>query len=551
MNQEVSMDATERTSSEGAMGEAVHALLADMASRSGAENHADWMLFRHCREGRGSDAALHFKGETYTYRQVACAATSCKDWLRSLGVGEGQAVLLALPDCPTLAAAYFGVVCAGAIAIIVNPGLQLEDIFHIAQLSRAVVAIVDREVHGRVLPLQHLDGMRVVRAADESWRETSELFEGCPVGDAHDLVAAGARDDDAYGLLTSGSTGRPKLIVHRHVDILYGYLGFARAILNLDQADRVACAAKMSTGYGLGSSLLMPMLAGASAALVSEPPGQALLDAIEDYRCTLLLGQPRFIAEATSAAEPHRHLRSLRLAVTGGEPLGTGLQLRWAELCDAELLDSYGNTEVGFLYVTNRPGAVRERSVGQPIAGLEVELVDERGQEVAIGELGRLRVRGPSVIRCYRGMPEASRRSFDQGWFVTSDVFSRDADGYLYVHGRADHFIKLGCGDWVNPAEIEMALLGHPEVDECAVTGTPDSAGLTVLKAMVVANVPSDGRVALAADLGRLIQKRWPGERFKHLDHIEFAVALPRTPAGKLDRAKLNPQSMTEFSYRC
>lgn len=545
------MDRTERTWSDSAMDAAVRALLADIGSRLGAENHADWMLFRHCREGRGSEAALYFKGETYTYRQVACAATTCSSWLRSLGVGPGHAVLLVLPDCPTLAAAYFGVVSAGAIAIIINPALQLEDVFHIAQLSGAAVAIVHHEALGRMQPLQYLDGMREVRAAGESWTETAELFDGCEVVEAHDFVAAGAQGDDAYGLLTSGSTGRPKLIVHRHVDILYGYMAFARTVLGLDRADRLACAAKMSTGYGLGSTLLMPMLAGASAALVSEPPGQALLDAIENYQCTLLLGQPRFLAEATMAAEPRRQLRSLRLAVTGGEPLGAGLQRRWAELCGVELLDSYGSTEVGFLYVTNRPGEVRERSVGRPIAGLEVELVDELGREVASGELGKLRVRGPSVIACYRGMPEASRQSFDQGWFVTSDVFSRDADGYLYVHGRADHFIKLGCGDWVNPVEIEMALLEHPEVDECAVTGTPDPLGLTVLKAMVVANAPSQRREALAADLARLIKRRWPGERFKHLDHVEFARALPMTPAGKLDRAKLKPQSMTEFSYRC
>jgi acyl-coenzyme A synthetase/AMP-(fatty) acid ligase len=377
------------------------------------------------------------------------------------------------------------------------------------------------------------------------------LADGVPVRETLDCVVSGDRHDDAYGLLTSGSTGRPKLIVHRHSDILYGYLGFARDILGLDRTDRLACAAKMSTGYGLGSSLLMPLLSGASAILVSGPPGQALLDAIDRHQCTLLLGQPRFLADATNAPDSRRKLRSVRLTVTGGEPLGTGLQRRWAESSDAELLDSYGNTEVGFLYVTNRPGDIREHSVGRPIAGIDVELRDELGRPVGPGRLGRLRVRGPSVIAAYRGQPEASKPTFDQGWFVTSDVFSRDEYGYLYVHGRADHFIKLGCGDWVNPVEVEKVLLEHGGIDECAVTGTPDAAGLTILKAVVVASAGSLDRETLAADLGLLVRSKWPGEPFKHLDHIEFVPALPKTPAGKLDRASLQPQSMTEFSYRC
>jgi acyl-coenzyme A synthetase/AMP-(fatty) acid ligase len=247
---------------------------------------------------------------------------------------------------------------------------------------------------------------------------------------------------------------------------------------------------------------------------------------------------------------------SLRLVITGGEPLGLGLVTRWAQFCDAELLDAYGNTEVGFLYVCNRPGAVRQGSVGRPLAGVEVQVVDGTGQPVGAGQLGRLRVRGPMVIAGYRGAPEATRQHFSNGWFVTSDMVSRDADGYYYVHGRSDHFIKLGCGDWVNPHELEKTLLEHASVDECAVIGTPGEAGLTVLKAVIIANAASirtqDAHThALAAELAQQVRSRWPGEPFKHLSVVEFARALPKTAAGKLDRSKLSPQSMTEFSFKC
>ena len=545
------MDRVQETSpADDTMPASVRSLLDDLGSAPEAANHAEWMLFRHCRVSRGSENALYFRGDAYTYQQVADAAASCAAWLRSLGVGVGHSVILLLPDCPALAATYFGVVSVGATAIVLNPVLSPEDVFYIAQLSQAVVAIGYKAL-GSVLPLQHLEGMVAIRAAGLCWLELSEIVESVPVREGLDCVVLGDAHNNAYGLLSSGSTGRPKLIVHRHADILHGYLAFARSVLQLERVDRVVCAAKMTTGYGLGCSLLMPFLAGASAALVSEPPGQAVLGAIETHRCTLLFAQPRFLAEAMSLPDLTRALCSLRLVITGGEPLGAGLVSRWARFCGAELLDAYGNTEVGFLYISNRPGDVRHGSIGRPVAGLEVQVIDEMDRPVRVDQLGKLRVRGPMVIPGYRGAPEATRQHFNDGWFLTSDIFSRDADGYFYIHGRSDHFIKLGCGDWVNPNELEMVLLEHAAVDECAVIGTPDDAGLTVLKAIVVANTPGAHTQALAAELGQLIRTRWPGEHFKHIGSIEFAVELPKTAAGKLDRSKLSPQSMTEFSYRC
>ena len=547
----------------------VQALLEEIGCPPQATNHADWMLYRHCRSGHGNEVALCFGAERYSYAELADAAGSCAAWLLSLGIGAGRSVILLMPDCPALAAAYFGVVTVQATAIILNPALPPEDLFYIAQLVQAEVVICHRPALAAARPLQHLRGMRAIEGADLGWRPSSRIADPIPVRHGPPPDHPRAALDDAYGLLTSGSTGRPKLIVHRHIDILYGHLAFASDVLAMSPADRTICAAKMSTGYGMGSSLLMPLLAGASAALVSEAPGRALIEAVETHGCTLLLGQPRLLAEALSMPGLPQKLRSLRLVVTGGEPLGASLVARWSAVCDAELLDAYGNTEVGFLYITNRPGAARPGSIGRPIAGVEVEIVDDAVRPLAPGASaasaasatsaasaasatpGILRVRGPSVIAAYRGLPEASRAHFVDGWFQTSDLASRDTDGYFRVHGRVDHFIKLGCGDWVNPHDLEATLLQDGRVNECAVVGVPDEAGLTVLKAVVVPADDATRTGALAAELAGLIRARWPAEAFRQVSVIEFADALPKTAAGKLDRAKLSPQSMTEFSYKC
>jgi acyl-coenzyme A synthetase/AMP-(fatty) acid ligase len=155
------------------------------------------------------------------------------------------------------------------------------------------------------------------------------------------------------------------------------------------------------------------------------------------------------------------------------------------------------------------------------------------------------------VVRGYWNDPVRSEQCFQDNWFVTSDLFSVDSNGCLYIHGRADHLIKLGCGDWVNPIELEMVLLQNPTVRECAIVGAPDSTGLTVLRAVVVLDVAVMPGPALAVELAEMIRDRWPLQHFKRVDTVEFAAALPKTTAGKLDRAKLQPQSMTEFSYKC
>jgi len=510
------------------------------------------MLYRHCREGRGSDNALYFDGETYSYQQIAEEAARCTVWLYSLGIKPGNCVILCMPDCVTLVATYFGVVAAGAIAIILDPALTTEDAFYIAQLCEARLTISYEKVSERVQGLRSVPGMLAVIGAGLTWKSASELTSALAPIRSPDYPMLESPTGHAYGLLSSGSTGRPKLIVHRHQDILHGHFGFAGPVIGWTVDDRSISVAKMTTGYGLGCSVLMPFLRGASSVLVSEAPtATTLTHAIEAHRCTLLFAQPRFLAEEIAASDLADRLRSLRLVVTGGEPLAGALVDRWSRFSHVELLDSYGSTEVGFLYISNRPGDSRRGSVGRPIDGLQVEVVDGSGGVVQSGQIGKLKVRGPMIIDGYWNDPVRTLQSFHNRWFVTSDLFSLDGDGYYYIHGRSDHLIKLGCGDWVNPIELETVLLEHPSVRECAIVGAPDDHGLTVLRAIIIVDVVGLAGQELAVELATMVRERWPAQKYKRIEIVEFPETLPKTPAGKLDRSKLQPRSMTEFSYKC
>lgn len=533
------------------LADAIFALCQSNDSTPETANHADLMLYRHCREGRTSSNALYFDGRTYTYGQVAEMSARCAAWLRLRGIEPGDCVIVSMPDCASLAAIYFGIVATGAIAIVIDPALQAEKIFYITQLCGARLVIAHEKSVVRLQELGSIPSVTEVIGAGLTWTSESELGAALSLTQP-DFVVHRNPAGYAYGLLSSGSTGPPKLIVHRHQDILHGYFAFARPVLRISVSDRVISVAKMSTGYGLGCSLLMPFLQGASAALVAESPGSgAMTDAIEAYRCTLLFAQPRFLADVVSRPELAANLRSLRLVITGGEPLAGKLSERWVRFSQAELLDSYGSTEVGFLYISNRSGEARPNSVGRPLEGLQVEVLDAEGNAVRPGQTGKLRVRGPMIIDSYWNDPLRSENSFLDGWFVSSDIFSFDPDGYYYIHGRSDHLIKLGCGDWVNPAELEMVLQEHPSVRECVIGGVPDSRGLTVLKAWIVTDASIEGDHTLAVELGEKIQSRWAMQDYMRIATIEFTSTLPKTIAGKVDRASLGTRSMTEFSYKC
>lgn len=515
-------------------------------------NQTELMLYRHCREGHGGETALLFENELHTYQKVAEAAARCTGWLRNQGILPGDRIALLLPDSPVLATTYFGVLGAGAVAILLDPSLSSEDAFYSIQLCEARLAIVHSDILGRHIGLSSLPNILAVVGADTSWnrpsefRETVSQVEEC----AHDVEIS--PEGYAYGLLSSGSTGRPKLIVHRHQDILHGHVGFARAVLSMTENDRIISVAKMTTGYGLGSSLLMPFLAGASTVLVAEPPHPGVItNAAETHNPTLLFAQPRYLAQTLEEGATRTSFKNLRLVICGGEPLSNVLVDAWSTYCNVPLLDSYGSTEVGNLYITNRPDQIVRSSVGRPIDGLEVQVTDVDGRPLPPGSIGRLRVRGPMVIAGYWNDPERTRQSFEDGWLVTSDLFSYDEQGFFFIHGRSDHMIKLGCGNWVNPIEIEARLLEHPAVIETAIVGGADEAGLTMLKAFVVVRKPGVPGELLSSQIGRFVEARWPEQDYKRIAAVHFIDALPKTAAGKLDRAKLDPQSMTEFSYKC
>ncbi len=238
-----------------------------------------------------------------------------------------------------------------------------------------------------------------------------------------------------------------------------------------------------------------------------------------------------------------RDLSSLRFCYSAGEALPVELYERWMKGLGVEICDGIGSAEMFHIYITNRPGDVKPGSLGKVVAGYEAKIVDAEGAEVAVGDMGTLKIKGDSAALCYWNAHEKSKETFAGDWCTTGDQFHVDDEGYYWYHGRTDDMLKVS-GIFVAPAEIENCLLQHEAVLECAVIGSDSGDGLVKPKAFVVlreevqspkSKVQSSDQ--LAEELKDFVKSHLAP--YKYPRWIEFVSSLPKNDRGKIDRKLL------------
>jgi acyl-coenzyme A synthetase/AMP-(fatty) acid ligase len=312
---------------------------------------------------------------------------------------------------------------------------------------------------------------------------------------------------------------------------------YAREVLAMTADDRTFAVPRLFFSYGLGSCLYLPLWCGASTVLVEARPDPAeVLRLLRQLRPTLFFSVPTsFAALLRELDRSGGDLGSLRLAVSAGEPLSAGLYARWIETTGLECLDGLGATEVGYIFVSNRPGAVRPGSSGRLLPGYRARVADATGGEVPAGTAGDLWVAGESVGKAYWNKPGETREAFRGEWYRTGDVYTVDGDGYFFYQGRRDDLLRVGA-NWVSPLEVEACLASHPAVAECAVVGVRDADGLEKPRAFVVL-APGVEPTGIEPALQAHARARLAG--FKVPRAIVVVDALPKTATGKIQRYRL------------
>jgi benzoate-CoA ligase family protein len=488
------------------------------------------LVDRNVEKGRGERPAILCGGERVTYTELLERVCQAARGLRELGVRREERVLLVLDDTPGFPATFLGAIRIGAVPVPVNPLYKASDFRFFLEDSYARLVVVD----------------------DAFAAPAAEAADGLPepvrVVSPDELLQAGAgtavfppvathEDDMAFWLYSSGSTGRPKGVVHRQSDVAATATTYGASVLGLTEDDVTYSTSKLYHAYGLGNGISFPYWAGATTVLTTgRPVPDHVYGAIERHRPTCLFSVPTvYNALLNSPGASERDLSSVRICLSAAEPLPPEVFRRWEKAYGLSILDGIGSTEMLHIYCSNTAGAIRPGSSGRPVPGYELELRDEDGRPLAVGQVGELYVKGDSVLAGYWHHRHRTRRSLQGEWFRTGDRYRRDEEGYFWYEGRTDDMIKVG-GLWVSPIEIENVLLEHSAVLESAVVGI-EVEGLTRVRAHVVCRAGVSPGEALVAELVELCKSRLQRYQYPHI--IEFEEDLPKTMTGKIQRFAL------------
>jgi long-chain acyl-CoA synthetase len=483
-------------------------------------------------------AALVHGDRTITYRELADRVGRAAAAFQRAGARQGDRVAILLGNTPDFVVALHGALAAGATAAPLNVMLTAEELGHVLADADPVSVVTQPEL----APLAMSVADRIPSLGRILVTGSSKAPSGTSSFDAA-LEEAGpppeveiAPHDLALLAYTAGTTARPKAAMLSHGNLM----------ANLDQISQVPALRELESDvvllalplfhiYGLNVGLGVTLREGATAVLMERFDPVASLEAVERYGVTVLLGvPPMFAAWLQVAGSRDFDLSSIRLAVSGAAPLPASVLEAFRDRFGVTIWEGYGLTETAPVVTTNAMGdEPKGDSIGRPIPGVEVLVVDEDGEDVADGDPGEILVRGPNVFAGYWNRDEDTDAAFHEGWFRTGDVAYRDEDGYLFIVDRNKDLIIVS-GFNVYPREVEDAVMAHPKVVECAVVGVPDERTGEAIRALVV---PRKGEEPTEEEILEHCRARLA--RFKMPREVHFVDALPRHATGKVLRREL------------
>jgi benzoate-CoA ligase family protein len=497
---------------------------------------------RHVEEGRGEKIVARGRSWSLSFAQLHDGVCRMANVLCALGVKPGDRVMLLAKDTPAFYFGFLGAARIGAVAIPTNTFLRAADYAYMLKDSQANIVLASDGPLDELLPALTQEGVAVehriaIDAAREHWHLLADLLAAAS---PHCPLTPTRANSPCFWLYSSGSTGEPKASVHEHKDMIYTSEYYAVGVLGLREDDVIFSAPKLFFAYGLGNSLSFPLWSGCTAVLLEDrPTAESTLAMIEQFQPTICFGVPTLFAAQVAHMEKTRAIRmpSIRLCLTGGEPLPPAVYQRFQRLTGVEVLDGIGSSEALHIYAQNMPGRMKLGSAGQVVPGYRLCIRNAQGDDAPDGEPGELVVQGESIANRYWNKPEKTAQAWTpDGWFRSGDTMYRDADGYFFFCGRGDDMLKVG-GIWVAPFEIESALAAHAAVVEAAVIGAPDENGLIKPMGFCVLRDSALASPSLEQELIGFVKERLAP--FKYPRWIRFIDELPKTASGKIQRFRL------------
>ena len=490
-----------------------------------AGNLAD--LVRLAAEATPDKAALIFQGATTTWAQLDALVSGAARGFRTLGLAKGDRVAIHLGNTPDFPVAYFGALRAGLVALPINTGYTPAELTHVFRDSGAAVILTGATTAETVAPLADVP---VVVAGTDSFAQL--------VADRAPVMSEAGGEDLAVLLYTSGTSGRPKAAMLTH-----------RALLaNLEQSslidppavtadDVVLLVLPLFHVFGLNTALGSVAWHGATGVLAERFDPVETLDLVRREGVTNVVGAPPMYVAWSMLPDVGDAFTSVRLALSGAAPLPPSVLQRVLDTTGRPVFEGYGLTETApVLTSTLMSEVAKPGSIGRPVPGVEVRLLNEQGRPVEEGDPGEIVVRGANLFSGY--WPDGAEGPDKDGWWATGDVAVLDEEGDLFLVDRRRELVLVS-GFNVYPREVEDVIGTHAEVEEVAVIGIAHPYTGESVKALVVLR---EGSQLTAEDVIAHCAKSLA--RFKCPTAVEFLAELPHSATGKVSKGQLRERSV-------
>jgi acyl-coenzyme A synthetase/AMP-(fatty) acid ligase len=485
----------------------------------------------------------------FTFAEISALSNRFANLLQELGIGRGDRVLVMLPRLPEWQIAMVGCLKLGAIPIPCIDMLASGDVAYRIEHSGARGAVTTAANVAKFNGPWTL-AARVSVGAAQGWTELEQGLAGCSDRFAPARLEA---DEPAIIFYTSGSTGKPKGVTHAS-RALFAWRVVATHWPALTSSDIMWCTA--DTGWSkAGTSILFgPWSCGTAVLFYNgrfDP--RRRFELLAKHRVTVFCAAATELRQLVLQDVQPYDLSALRLAISAGETVNPEIIERWRSLIDVPLLDGYGLTET-LMNVVNTPQMpVKPGSMGRPLPGTEIAVLDPENRPAMVGQPGRLMIRlpNPQAMIGYWNDPELSAaaivRRDDGEWFNSGDIVKVDEDGYVFYLGRSDDVIN-SAGYRIGPVEVENAVMEHVSVQECAVVGSPDTERGEIVKAFVVLRPGIAGSELLAKEIQEHVKR--VTAPYKYPRKIEFVDGLPKTATGKIQRRVLRDREHAQTRQR-
>jgi long-chain acyl-CoA synthetase len=481
----------------------------------------------------GEYSFLFYKEKIITNVETKQYADQFASGLHNLGIGKGDRVIVCMPNCPEVLYAYQGITRIGAIIVPVMFSLHPKELHYIALNSGAKAVITSSYVIQNVeKSLEGIAEKPLVLVVDLPSDDRVKNFYDIMVQVENDRVDDVQADDTAVILYTSGTTGNPKGVLLTHKNLYSNAENSAKH--NETERGVTLGVLPLAHVYGLTISNIC-FLTGSSIVVFSSFDTEEVFKAIEKYQVKTFSAVPAMIHALVSYPQAGLYnTTSLESVGSGSAPLPVALLHAFEQKFGAKVYEGYGLSEAAPVVTAHRKGIeIKPGSVGIPIPGVELRIVNEKGGEVSAGEVGELIVRGDNVTPGYYQNDEETSRVLKDSWFHTGDMARIDDEGYVYIVDRKKDLIIRG-GFNVYPRDIEEILNAHDDVSEAAVVGVPDER---MGEEMVACIVKKQGSEVTEEELISYCQDHLAKNKTPR--RVVFLETLPRNVVGKILKTHL------------